>query len=58
MKLQVLLILLALIGFGLVSNADYKDALRSERMYRDMVCGGDWPNYKKLDDLDCGGHYE
>jgi hypothetical protein len=33
---------------GIVGNMDLEDALLKERHYIEMVCAGNWPDYKDL----------
>jgi len=37
-----------LIVLGLVGKADYEDELAEESFYNQMVCDGNWPDYKEL----------
>jgi hypothetical protein len=37
-----------LIALGIVGNGDYEDELAEELFYKEMVCDGKWPDYKKL----------
>ena len=37
-----------LIALGLVGNGDYQDELAEEAFYKEMVCDGNWPDYKEL----------
>ena len=40
--------------FITVGTMSYKDSLDEAEQYRDMVCEGTWPDYKRVEP-DCGG---
>jgi hypothetical protein len=43
-----LLLVSFMVLYAMVSEADYQDALHQEAHYKEMVCGGHWPDYKGL----------
>ena len=57
MKIQYFLaVFVMVVLFGLVGNADYKDALAQEAHYVEMVCSGHWPDFDNLlAEGDCHG---
>jgi len=53
-KVSVGLALLALfVLYGLVSEADYQEALAQEAIYCDNVKSEVWPDYKQIDESVC-----
>ena len=50
MKIRyVLALLITVLLFGFVGDADYEDVLAEEAFYIEMVCEGKWPDYKNLE---------
>ena len=50
MKIRyVLALLITVLLFGFVGEADYEDVLAEEAFYIEMVCKGKWPDYKNLE---------
>lgn len=45
---EILISLIALAGLLWAGTEDAKDAERTAAKYREMVCGGWWPDYKLL----------
>ena len=53
MKTFIAILLLAA-TFIWAGSADYQDEIRMEEHYAEMVCAGHWPNYKNINNLECG----
>ena len=47
-KAALIALVIFLIALGIVGNGDYEDELAEELFYKEMVCDGKWPDYKKL----------
>ena len=47
-RAALIALVIFLIVLGLVGKADYEDELAEESFYNQMVCDGNWPDYKEL----------
>lgn len=47
-RLALIALVIFLTAMGVVGRADYEDELAEETFYNQMVCDGNWPDYKDL----------
>lgn len=46
--MALIALVIFLTAMGVVGRADYEDELAEETFYNQMVCDGNWPDYKDL----------
>jgi hypothetical protein len=49
MMIKLITVALAVVGaFLFLGTQDYKERQQQEKQYKEMVCNGYWPDYKKV----------